>query len=333
MANWTKAEQLLEELYFRYGDFQLNKLGTDGAIWDGWKHYSELRDVTKARPTDRQVLANEIVFDCDYEKEDRVGNIERNIEIAEKISDNLDDANIIHSIWRSGGKGVHIHVFIDPDQARLLESGGKLSDFKRWFMRELAAEFEGMNVLDVASAGTHLIQLEWVEHRKGTGDKVPLHGPTAAKRNHMVENDVDYWVDEFLDQDKYEPASNVQASSGDGVDVSALQNDLIEYCLENQVMDGRDRLLFFCTSRLVRTEDHDTVVETVSQISENFGENGPYWSDARIRTAVENAEDNDVYPSYEWIADQLLSSCSDEDLVAFVKNWVQEQDIDVGVSL
>jgi hypothetical protein len=309
----STPHELLDELYLQYGDFYVHRLGKDGAIWPEWKRYSEIG--RESQPNQRQILPNEIVFDCDYEQGDeRTTNIRRNMQIAAAIRRACETRDLAHSTWRSGGKGMHIHIFIRPEDAELLAATGDLPAFKRWFIDTVAGPIADLGVLDYDTTGRKtLIQLEHQLHRKGVDYKLKRRG------THLVENDVKRCTEAFYDQQTVDEATTVDT---DGLTVSALDNELLQYCRENQVTDCRDRLLFFAANRLAATEDEDTTLTVLREMNARFGDGGDtYESERRLKQRMKTAYQSDKYPSYEWMYDHI-DHCDDADLRAFAADWM-----------
>lgn len=324
--NTTTA--VLDELYLRYGDYYVFKMdgGQPAYGWKKWRHYSEIDDDT---PNQRQILPNEIVIDLDYDQDSHVENIRRNLAFAEQIVERLDQDDITYSMWRSGGKGAHIHVFYKPGCASNIESDGRLQQFKEWFIRRYAPDgLTDLGFVDLdTTGGSTLIQAEHSEHRKGTGTKLKRRG------KHLVENDLTTLVEEFYSETRPVQLDPPVQHKKDGGDYSETENTLIEYCLENQVTDCRDRLLYFIISRVEAADGIQAATEIALRVNKMFADpdDDTYMPDNQVEHRVEyvqrrREEEGINPPSYGWMLKQIRN-CSDTDLQEFAEEWAETYDV------
>lgn len=108
-----KQKQWIEQLVKLNHDNELIGQYTEGRIDDFKKPWRVLdrNDIILTR----KILKSEIVFDFDYDTWKKVS------QSARKLKKYLDDNEIPYIMAHSGGKGIHIHVFLDLDSLNINE--------------------------------------------------------------------------------------------------------------------------------------------------------------------------------------------------------------------
>jgi hypothetical protein len=128
----------------------------EGSGWGDRCIYLDDNYSAKKHYNHRITLDKEVVIE--FDEEDK----KKNKDMANIVTERLQQDNIPYSMWFSGSKSYHVHFFIDPRQAtniRLLKSC-----IIRHYCRDL--EFKP----DLQMAGQHLIRAEYGLNEK-TGNK------------------------------------------------------------------------------------------------------------------------------------------------------------------
>lgn len=128
----------------------------------------------------RQVLPEELVLDIDSD------DINRAKEVANLLCERLNDVKFNYSLWKSGGKGYHIHIFF-PE---LLEhKTNERITLKKKLTKWIAGEYFKKDVCTSNCSSKTLIALERAKHRKsGKPKSLILFGHNREDKNKIPED-------------------------------------------------------------------------------------------------------------------------------------------------
>lgn len=123
----------------------------------------------------RDVLPNEVVLDLDYE------DYAENERHAKDIKKRLVQTGLLGSVWRTGGKGIHIHLFFKGlDRTK-----------EKSLIKNIIADYILLGLscrVDRQLMGNHLVRMEYGHHEKALPEE-KFKEPIESK-NHFYENDV-----------------------------------------------------------------------------------------------------------------------------------------------
>lgn len=238
--NW---QDWLDFFYKKYNyHFIVCKLIPFPHPWQNYKtkEYDEFIKKEKF-VTQREVFYDEIIFDIDMDDalplEVAVVEAER---IAEDISNRLKALNYAHSVWGSGGTGIHIHSFF-PELSALNILDNRI--MKKVFLRALGRGYikprSGSGKIQLQTNTT--IQIEDAKHRKG-GRKKKLWEYQTGQPNIF-----DKSLFKALEEEKQ--ANHVLQKyfkKYDGETPAAIS--FLESERFHGIKDGRDRALFILTA-------------------------------------------------------------------------------------
>jgi len=143
-------------LFQKYEDFYVTYLNKDYK-WKKWKKYSELNDYELKNANNRQVLKTEVVVDVETKDEN----------IMRYIIAKLDFFGYGYSVWDTGGKGYHIHLFFDE----LDKFDADVVPYIKKYI--LLRTFGNLSCIDLQKTFNKvLIALEYSRHRKTGKPKI-----------------------------------------------------------------------------------------------------------------------------------------------------------------
>lgn len=146
--------QPTRELLYQY------KLGRE--VWKGWRSSPPARAIST-----RSILLNELVFDLDAERWEDI------FSEGNKLVNYLRAKRIPHVIAHSGGKGLHVHVLVDPRSyvfdesvAEGLKSYGVdvWAEVRRFLVSYIASEAR----MDMDRAKVDWKKVNWSTNKKGS---------------------------------------------------------------------------------------------------------------------------------------------------------------------
>lgn len=185
----------------------------------------------------REIFPDEIVCDIDCHSEIVLDDIKRQkcLEVGEIISKRLEAEGYSFSYWKSGGLGVHIHLFF-PEL--LLYSKTNRLILKKLFWKKIAPEYlhSQEDEAHICQGNPILIQAELAPHRKG--------GIKTLIKQHINPEDNTFPLDVLQD---YQTKKIDYIKSNDVITLNpdvprAIQ--LLETEDFSTIRDGRNRALF-----------------------------------------------------------------------------------------
>lgn len=174
MESFRKWEQILQDYYDKYKyNFTVQKIKEFPYPWLNYKTPEYDAFVKKeGYVSQREVFYDEVVFDIDMDKDLSYEDAKKEaIEIAKILSQRLKDLDYSHTVWDSGGMGVHIHLFL-PELLKLTNIENRI--MKRTILKTVGQGFIRPRTHRGKVQLQHLptIQLEESLHRKGRKKKL-----------------------------------------------------------------------------------------------------------------------------------------------------------------
>jgi hypothetical protein len=208
----------------------------------------------------RQVMPFEIIFDLDE------GNT---FSQAKVLLNRLNDAKIKASVWYSGNKGHHVHVFIK--QLKGINNGDR-SLIRDVFYKIYGKYIKTDKQLRSDNVG---IQIEYAHHRKTYKEKEMLLGEIAM--NDKLPKEV---MKEYL---RVKVAATIKKVNRKDIPVNVgIEKKCIVYFKGANIPNGtRERVLFSVLSNLKHTMDFDQLVEVAKDYNyrhDNFLETREIFS-------------------------------------------------------
>jgi len=200
-------------------------------------------------------------------------------QVANELSTRLSALEYSHSVWSSGGNGVHIHIFF-PELLSVKPIDRKI--IKKLFLKHIGQGFirPREHNVHVQLQDNTLIQLEKAYHRKG-GRKTLISEKLFDKLNAL---DKKYYED--LDGEK---VSNHLMARYFKERFKGEKPAVIEF-LEHEdfarVKDGRDRALFVLTSYYKQTLDGEELFRKLKAWNTLMGN---YFNDRTIWSKIKSA--------------------------------------------
>lgn len=174
METLRKWEQFLEHYYKTYKyNFTVQKIKEFPYPWLNYRTPEYDTFIKKeGYVSQREVFYDEVVFDVDMNKDLTYDEAKAEaIRIAKILSQRLKDLDYSHTVWDSGGMGVHIHLFL-PELLRLNNIENRI--MKRAILKMVGQGFVRPRHYKGKVQLQHLptIQLEESLHRKGRKKKL-----------------------------------------------------------------------------------------------------------------------------------------------------------------
>lgn len=193
----------------------------------------------------RQVLPFEIVFDFDGKASEGTAYAH-----AQSL---FQSYSLLSTVWHSGNKGHHIHLFV---KELLVYSPEDRSIIRDIFFDELKSRVGKDDCPDTQLRSDNVtIQLEYAKHRKTQRDKSLLEGEIA-----MNESLPDEIKREFLRRKIHETVREATTKYEIPKD-GTYQKECIEYFRLNEIPEGnRERVLFALLSNLRHSVDEETLL-------------------------------------------------------------------------
>jgi len=228
----------------------------------------------------REVFADEIVFDIDMDKESDIKIAKKEaVCIAKEISTRLTALQYNHSVWNSGGVGVHIHLFF-PELLKHNTIDRKI--IKKLFLKDVGQgfirprEFKGKVQLQTNTT----IQLEEAPHRKG-GKKTLLW---EFKSNNPQPIDKKYIALLVKEKEKNQLMAKYfkkQFANNKPAAIVFIENEQFQ-----TIKDGRDRALFVLTAYYKQFLSDEDLFKKLSEWNVKMGN---YFNNKTIKAKIRSA--------------------------------------------
>lgn len=281
MTTW---ESRLDDFYKKYKyNFIVQKLTEFPYPWlnYGTKEYQDFIKKEKY-VSQREVFYDEMVFDIDMDKE--LSSMQARIEaeqVARIISERLKKDSISHTVWKTGGTGVHIHC-VFPELFKLNSMDNRI--IKKQFLLDYGRGFikprEGSGKVQLQTNTT--IQLEYAPHRKG-GKKTRLWSILFGKENVLDKKFYDLLVEEKVRNDVLTRYYKEKTRGKVPKAIIFLENEQFK-----AYQDGRSRALFVLTAFYKQSLNEQQLFEKISKW--NKEKLGGYFQDRQIRSTMRSAK-------------------------------------------
>lgn len=174
----------------------------------------------------RSVLNNEIIIE--YDKDDP----SENKRLIKEVSKRLDEDKMKYSLWSSGNKSIHLHIFVNINEAQ------NLPLLKKSFIRYYC---DGLDIPDLqVCANNHLIRAEYGVHEKTGNKKLPLY----RSKEYPFINDIPNLVWNLYSNERRD--SIIRKINKSDADITSLKG--FKYVVTahefRESEDGRERALF-----------------------------------------------------------------------------------------
>lgn len=250
-------------------------------------------DVVKI-PNQRQRMPNELVVDIDVP--DEMKGEDAGLDVAKEIFKKLSDLGLKLSLWSSGGRGYHIHIFFKD-----LPSFSKIERqmIRETFLNMYLKDFMDRSKPHVCLGNAVLIQLENAIHRRLKGWKTFIQGEFFLDNKIPAEV-----INRFIKNRNRIVLRIKKAIPANGEDPLC-----IKFILSNDFFgkkDGRKRALFILASYYKRNGLPDG--EILGRIREwnNYSLNG-YLKDFQIVSTLKGAKGTITCKYIKGVIDELGS--------------------------
>lgn len=153
----------LEYYRKKYGNFDAT-FAEKKESWSAWKKYDDWEPSERTFLNVRQIMKNEIVFDCEDEET-------KNIAI-----EGIKEAGFGYVLWFTGSRGYHIHTFFP--QLNQVNDEDVLSELKAYYMAKFGSDIK-------MKEKRRLIAAEYQPHFK-SGDPKTLIEEVGDPENNML---------------------------------------------------------------------------------------------------------------------------------------------------
>jgi DNA primase catalytic subunit len=230
----------------------------------------------------RIILKNEIVIEFDDDEKSK------NLSLIRQVITRLKKDNINYSLWDSGNKSYHCHIFIE------LGNVTNINLLKRSFIKYYC---QGMELPDMQMCQeTHLVRAEF-----GVNEK-------SGKRKELVENSKDYPQLNYVPRKVWE-IYNVELQKSftktiikdtkELLDTPVLKTVLDTIRMKQEVKDGRERILWMLSQLLKNKYPKDELKSFLNDWYSYSG--GNKLTQRQINFKVEQAYNKDYNISENFI--------------------------------
>lgn len=279
----TKWEEQLEKYYSDYKyNFLVQKFGDYPNPWINYstKEYTKFIE-KEGYVNHREVFYDEIVFDIDMDKDLSTPEAFAEAQnIADDISERLVEDGYSHSVWKTGGSGVHIHLFFP----QLFQ----LNNVENRIMRKLFLKKYGRGYIrpreargKVQTSYNTLIQLEHARHRKG-GYKKILYDFHNGIPN-LFDQEIWFDLEEEKERNNFLTKHFKKYRKGEKPEaIVFLENEKF-----HGLKDGRDRALFILTAYYKQFKDDNELFDYLCEWNKKVL--GSYFSKKIIKSKIKSA--------------------------------------------
>jgi hypothetical protein len=218
----------------------------------------------------RIILRNEIVIEFDNDDK------KKNLELIREVITRLKKDGINYSLWDSGNKSYHCHVFVE------LGNVTNVSLLKRCFIKYYC---QGLELPDMQLCQeTHLVRAEF-----GVNEK-------SGKKKFLIENSKDYPILNYIPKKVWELYGLEQQKSftktiirdtKELLDTPVLKTVLDTIRMKEEVKDGRERILWMLSQLLKNKYSKDELKSFLNDWYEYSG--GTKLTQRQINFKVEQA--------------------------------------------
>lgn len=249
----------------------------------------------------RSVLNNEVIIE--YDNDDP----KENLRLIREVANRLDADKLKYSLWSSGNKSVHLHVFIDTKEAH------NLSQLKKSFIRYYCKDLP-LPDLQVA-ASNHLIRAEYGVHEKTGKKKEPIY----RSKDYPVINEIPSTVWGKYSSDRRESlARSIIRNAGDLTSTKGFKY-IVSAADFRSADDGRERALFMLI-HLLKPQYKDKRDELIKFLQEWYRySSGTKLTEKQIAGKIFYHWDK-TYNFTEKYLNELLESIGRSDLIMREEN-------------
>jgi hypothetical protein len=196
----------------------------------------------------RITLDKEVVIEFDEP------NPEDNKRVADIVVQRLKRDGMKYSMWFSGSKSYHVHLFIDPRQA------SNLRLLKSVIMRHYCKDLEFKP--DLQLAGKHLIRAEYGLNEKTGVNKYKV----GESRGYPVLNEIPKvaWSN-YIKEMGWLMKADMTRSVSELANSSLIKKLLDTTYFNDKMRDGRERILFILSNVLVAKYEKKELVELLQK--------------------------------------------------------------------
>lgn len=244
----------------------------------------------------RSVLNNEVIIE--YDNDDP----EENKRLIKEVAKRLDKDGMKYSLWSSGNKSIHLHIFIDIKEAHSIPLLKKT--FIRYYTKDLP-----LPDLQVC-APNHLIRAEFGIHEKTGKAKERIY----SSAGYPVVNEVPAKIWDFYSENRRE--SLARRIVRNDSELTALKG--FKYIVTahefREAEDGRERALFMLI-HVLKPQYKDRKEDLIKFLQEWYRySSGHKLTEKQIEQKV-NYHWNRVYSISENYLNELLESIKRTDLI------------------
>lgn len=282
-VNHMGWEEWLSFYHNKYGyDFVVQKIADFPYPWINYSTKEYENFIKKEKyVSQREVFYDEIVFDIDMDDDlPKSLALAEAINIATTLSERLKEKDFSHSVWQSGGKGVHIHMFF-PQLFNYNTLDNRL--MKKVFIKKMAVGYIRPRDLSgrVQTQTLVTIQIEESKHRKG-GVKKMLWDFKTSTPNTLNEEFNNLFIEEVK---KNNIIRKVYGSKDKGEKpkiITFLENENFHH-----YKDGRDRALFILTAYYKQFLNDDELLKKMNDWNKTVLKG--YFDDFAVQAKVRSA--------------------------------------------
>ncbi len=232
------------------------------------KFYGSIKNFT---PNHREVLANEVIIDCDNKAKF----------VREAVYKRIKETNLAYSMWDTGNRGTHIHLYFEKIDKLTYEDRKLIKELIiRYYFGDLIKSCK----IDMALVSRHMIRIEYGKHEKTKLYKDFITADRELERNKILpEIKAQFEHKKELFSRPRKPQKGCSISEPPECVKHFLSDDF------RGAKDGRLRALFVLGSWYKQNNiDSDDIIEELIRI--NHYALHDYWTMNQIISTVKSSK-------------------------------------------